>query len=126
MFMHGFWRWVLSVLIAFGLGTTAGSGSPADSELQQKVQDHMDVITDEAAGIVDDVAEAAQDKWDKAMDSEKAKKVKDFVNDVDEVVNNTIDDIQEHFGPESGASPVEEIESAVEEVESAAEEAEKA
>ena len=52
-----FFGWLLSVICAFSLGAGLRSDAPADSELQQKVQSHMDVIVDESAAMVDDVAE---------------------------------------------------------------------
>ena len=96
MFIKGFFGWILSLVLAFNVG--AGVGANVDPELKQKVSDHIDVIVDESAGIVDDVAEAARAKADELRDSDAAKSAEQFVNDVDEIVNNTLDDIDAHFG----------------------------
>ena len=69
--------WLLSLVLAFFAGASLEShkDEAADTELQQKVQGHMDVIVDEVAGIVDDVNE-------EVCDSEPAQKTKEFVDDV--------------------------------------------
>ncbi|MCR5160419.1 MAG: hypothetical protein K6C06_01500 [Lachnospiraceae bacterium] len=102
MFIKGFFGWILSLVLAFNVG--AGVGANVDPELKQKVSDHIDVIVDESAGIVDDVAEAARAKADELRDSDAAKSAEEFVNDVDEIVNNTLDDIDSHFGKDETAS----------------------
>lgn len=102
MFIKGFFGWILSLVLAFNVG--AGVGANVDPELKQKVSDHIDVIVDESAGIVDDVAEAARAKADELRDSDAAKSAEEFVNDVDEIVNNTLDDIDAHFGKDEAAS----------------------
>ena len=87
--------WVLSLIIAFslGAGVRSDNNTETNSELQQKVQDHMDVIVDEAAAIVDDVtAEIRQ--------NEHVQEAEAFAEDVKEIVNNTMDDIKSHFGTE--------------------------
>ena len=85
--------WLLSLVLAFFAGASLESHKveAADTELQQKVQGHMDVIVDEVAGIVDDVNE-------EVCDSEPAQKTKEFVDDVKEIAQNTADDIEAHFG----------------------------
>ena len=84
--------WLLSMVLAFFAGASVGNRTePADSELQQKVQGHMDVIVDEAAGIVDDVAEEARK-------NEHVQNAEQFVQDVREIAQNTADDIEAHFG----------------------------
>ena len=95
MFIKGFFGWILSLVLAFNVG--AGVGSNADPELKQKVSDHIDVIVDESAGIVDDVTEAARAKADELRDSDAVKSAEEFANDVDEIINNTLDDIDAHF-----------------------------
>ena len=90
MFGH-FFGWLLSVTLAFFIGANVGSDRPADSELQQKVQDHMDVIIDESAAIVDDVNEEMRNS-DVVQDAQK------FADDVKEIAQNTADDIDAHFG----------------------------
>ena len=87
--------WVLSLIFAFslGAGVRSDNNTETNSELQQKVQDHMDVIVDEAAAIVDDVtAEIRQ--------NEHVQEAEAFTEDVKEIVNNTMDDIKSHFGTE--------------------------
>ena len=83
-------------LLAFLLGYTLATGMKdkdpgTESELQQKVQEHMDVIVDESAAIVDDVMEEA--RKDECVQEAEA-----FVNDVNEIVDNTVEDIHAHFG----------------------------
>ena len=83
---------LLSLFFAFALGANYGQNKPvSDSELQRKVQDHMDVIVDESAGIVDDVIEEIQN-------NEQVKKAGEFVDDVNEIIDNTKADIKDHFG----------------------------
>ena len=95
MFIKGFFGWILSLVLAFNVG--AGVGANVDPELKQKVSDHIDVIVDESAGIVDDVTEAARAKADELRDSDAVKSAEEFANDVDEIINNTLDDIDAHF-----------------------------
>ncbi|MBO7710137.1 MAG: hypothetical protein J6S83_06690 [Lachnospiraceae bacterium] len=90
--------WLLSLVLAFFAGASIGSGSEraADSELQQKVQDHMDVIVDETAGIIDDVTEEVRN-------NEHVQEAEQFVEDVKEIARNTADDIDAHFGKQDVA-----------------------
>ena len=74
---------------------------PADNELQQKVQDHMDVIVDESAAIVDDV-------MDEVRKDKHVQEAEEFHEDVKEIVNNTMDDIHEHFDEEETENLLEE------------------
>ena len=100
--MSTFWAWLLSLILSFGAGATVGRNYEPDTELEQKVQGHMDVIVDEAAGIVDDVSEAARDRREtlesELKDSETYKKAEEIVNDVQEIADNTAADIDAHFG----------------------------
>ena len=100
--MSTFWAWLLSLLLSFGAGAAVGRSYEPDTELEQKVQGHMDVIVDEAAGIVDDVSEAARDRREtlesELKDSETYKKAEEIVNDVQEIADNTAADIDAHFG----------------------------
>lgn len=110
---------VLLFLFAFSLGAgMSGDTKPADSELQQKVQEHMDVIVDESAAIVDDVMEEVRK-------DERVQEAEQFVNDVREIAQNTADDIDAHFGEKATeeAQPEEAVEEteAAEEVEAASE-----
>ncbi len=100
--MKTFFLWILTVFFSFGAGASMGRDYEPDTELEQKVQAHMDVIVDEAAGIVDDVSEAAEEKREtvesEIKDSEGYKKAEEFVNDVQEIADNTKADIEAHFG----------------------------
>ena len=83
---------IITFIVAFILGAGYGQDKPAaDSELQQKVQAHMDVIIDESAGIVDDVMEEVRQ-------DERVQKLEDFASDVNEIAENTKADIDAHFG----------------------------
>ena len=83
--------WLCSVVFAFSLGAHAANPSPSDSELKQKVRDHIDVIVDEAAGIADDVAEEIRN-------DERGQEAAEFADSVKEIVDNTRQDIEDHFG----------------------------
>ncbi len=88
-----FLGWLLSLIFAFnlGAGTVRSTSTATDSELKQKVQEHMDVIVDESAAMVDDVlAEIRQD--------EHVQKAEEFAQDVREIVDDTAQDVQDHFG----------------------------
>ena len=101
MFQH-FMAWILSVMVAFGFGYSVRSGaSETDSELKQKITQHMDVITDEMAGIADDLSDAADAKFQEFRQREDVQKVEGVLQDVEEIVNNTVDDIHEHFDPQT-------------------------
>ena len=89
--------WLLSIVVAFSLGAGVRTDREPNSELQQKVQDHMDVIVDEAAAIVDDVTEELRQ-------NEHVQEAEAFAEDVKEIVNNTMDDIKDHFGTEESVS----------------------
>lgn len=104
-----FLAWVLSLFFAFNLGAqTEKNPSLSDSELQDRVQKHLDVIVDESAAIVDEVAgEIRNDPLVK--DAEK------FVQDVQEVAEETMDElnqvventkerVQDKFGPKEEPS----------------------
>ena len=97
--LGGLLKQILTFIFAFSLGASMAQDKPADSELQQKVQDHMDVIVDESAAIVDDV-------MDEARKNEHVQKAEQFANDVNEIVDHTIEDIHEHFGPEEETEAV--------------------
>ncbi len=98
-------------LLVFLLGISVGFGASGrheetDSELTQKVQDHMDVIVDESAAIVDDVMEEARK-------DERVQEAEEFVNDVNEIINNTKQDIEDHFGEDETESVTESVTEAV-------------
>ena len=92
--------WLCSVVFAFSLGARAADPKVSDSELQQRIRDHMDVIVDEAAGMADDIAEEIRN-------DERVQQASEFVDDVREIVQNTKDDIQDHFGTPSEEGAVE-------------------
>ncbi len=100
--MKAILAWILSMFLSFGAGVSTGRDYQSDTELEQKVQAHMDVIVDEAAGIVDDVSEAARSRREtlesELKESDKYKKAEQFVNDVQEIADNTAADIEAHFG----------------------------
>ncbi|MBQ8161883.1 MAG: hypothetical protein IJ083_14220 [Clostridia bacterium] len=97
--MLKFLGWLCSVVFAFSLGTSVGTPSETrvDSELKQKVRDHMDVIVDETAAMVDDVV-------DEIRQNEHVQNAEAFVEDVQEIIENTADDIRAHFGTEEEAA----------------------
>jgi hypothetical protein len=98
--------WLFSVIFAFNLGAGVNSDQPADSELEQKIRDHMDVIVDETAAMVDDVT-------DELRKNEKVKEAEDFVNDVQEIMDNTKKDIDAHFGTQETTEEAVETEETV-------------
>jgi len=113
--MGHFLGWLLSVCLAFFAGESVGSRkAEPDSQLQQKVQEHMDVIVDETAGIIDDVSEEVRN-------NEHVQNAEQFVDDVREIAQNTADDIDAHFGTGEEAADTEAVTEAV--TEAAAEEA---
>lgn len=102
---------LFTFIFAFSLGASWNAPDrKTDSELQQKVQEHMDVIVDKSAAIVDDVVEEIR-KDERVQDAEK------FIDDVNEIVDNTKQDIHDHFGKEAETEevPVEALEEATEE-----------
>ena len=111
-----FWRvlsGIFTFIFAFNLGAAYNQPEEkTDSELQQKVQEHMDVIVDESAAIVDDVI-------DEIRQNEHVQEAEQFKDDVNEIIEDTVNDIHEHFGDEQETEeePVEAVtEEAVEEV----------
>ena len=96
-----FLAWLFSVIFAFNMGAGLSKESPEDSELKQKVRDHVDAIVDETAGLVDDVIEEVRS-------TEEVQKAEAFAEDVREIVNNTLDDIHEKFGSEEEEENAEE------------------
>ena len=93
----GLLKGFFTFIFAFMLGAGFAQDKPAaDSELQAKVQEHMDVIVDESAAIVDDVMEEVRQ-------NEHVQEMQQFADDVNEIVDNTRNDIQAHFGTEETA-----------------------
>ncbi|MBQ3704821.1 MAG: hypothetical protein II888_00030 [Clostridia bacterium] len=106
-----FIAWLLSLLFAFNLGAgTVGTREETDDELKNKVQEHIDVIVDEGAAIVDDVTESIRN-------DERVKEAEEFVQDVKDVAEETLEDlnkvvedtkerVEEKFGaPEEAEAP---------------------
>jgi len=84
-----FISWLLSIILAFTLGAQSGTKTTeTDDELRNKVQEHLDVIVDESAAIVDEVTESIR-KDEKVQDAEQ------FVKDVQEVAQETLDDLNQ-------------------------------
>ena len=108
-----FLSWLLSIILAFTLGAQSGTKTTeTDDELRNKVQEHLDVIVDESAAIVDEVTESIRK-------DEKVQEAEQFVKDVQEVAQETLDDlnqvaedtkerIEEKFGPDDEAPETEE------------------
>ena len=71
----GLLKGLFTFIFAFALGVSAGRAKPADSELEQKVQEHMDVIVDESAAMVDDVVEEVRK-------NEQVQNAEEFAEDV--------------------------------------------
>ena len=94
--------WILSLFLAFTAGIVFPRNFANDEELKQKVNDHLDIIVDEAAAIVDDVTEAADVKKEELKkeieETDEYKEAKEFAENVKEVAGNTAADIDEHFG----------------------------
>ena len=109
-----FLAWLLSLFIAFSLGAnnSATQNTESDEELRNRVQQHLDVIADESAAIVDDVTESLRG-------DERVQQAEQFAKDVEEVARETWDDVsqaaedaktrvQEKFGKnETAESPAE-------------------
>ena len=109
--LGGIFGRILAFIFAFTLGAGFAAERPeTDSELKQKVQQHMDVIADESAAIVDDVLEEARK-------DEHVQKAQEFADDVSEIVDHTVEDIHEHFGPEEETEDLSETEVPEEETE---------
>ena len=110
--ISGFFGWLLSLVLAFSAGVSVGNRTeaPSNSELQQKVQDHMDVIVDESAAIVDDVT-------DEIRKNEHVQKAEEFADDVKEIAQNTKNDIEDHFGSKEAETEEEVPEEAAPEAE---------
>ena len=99
-----FLSWLLSILLAFTLGAQSGTKTTeTDDELRNRVQEHLDVIVDESAAIVDEVTESIRK-------DEKVQEAEQFIQDVQDVTRETMDDlnqvaedakkrIEEKFGP---------------------------
>ena len=102
--------WLLSMILSFGAGASFGRNYEPDTELESKVQGHMDVIVDEAAGIVDDVTESAKKRKEtlesELKESDEYKKAEEIVDDVKEIAENTADDIELHFSEDETETEV--------------------
>ena len=86
-----FLAWLLSVFFAFNLGAqTADSPKETDDELRNKVQEHLDVIMDESAALVDDVTDSIRND-ERIQDAEK------FIQNVQDVAEETLDDLNQVY-----------------------------
>ena len=81
--------WLLSLFFAFTLGAeTASQPRETDEELRNKVQEHLDVIVDEGAAIVDDVTEEIRK-------DERVQEAEQFIQDVKDVAQDTAEDLSQ-------------------------------
>ena len=100
--MKLFIAWILSLFLAFTAGIVFPRSLDGNEELKQKVTDHLDIIVDEAAGIVDDVSAAAEEKRESLKEdiqkTDEYKEAKEFADNVQEIAQNTAADIDDHFG----------------------------
>ena len=82
--------WLLSIILAFslGVGVRSDSGSATDEELKDRVQEHIDVIVDESAAIVDEVTEEMRK-------DERVQEAEQFVQNVKDVATETADEFQQ-------------------------------
>ena len=82
--------WLLSIILAFslGVGVRSDSGSATDEELKDRVQEHIDVIVDESAAIVDEVTEELRK-------DERVQEAEQFVQNVKDVATETADEFQQ-------------------------------
>lgn len=82
-----FLAWLLSLFFAFSLGANSTPATrETDEELRNRVQEHLDVIADESAAIVDEVTESIQN-------DERVQQAEQFARDVEEVAQATWDDL---------------------------------
>ena len=109
-----FLAWVLSLIFAFNLGAdSAATKKETDDDLRNKVQDHIDVIVDEGAALVDDVIDEVRSD-ERVKDAEQAVKdakeiVEETLGDAKQVVEDAQDRVEEKFGSgekETEATPV--------------------
>ena len=83
-----FLAWVLSLFFAFNLGAQGTRpDTETDEELRNRVQEHLDVIVDESAAIVDEVTKEVRE------DPQVQEAVK-FAEDVKEVAEETLEDLE--------------------------------
>lgn len=82
--------WLVTLVLAFTLGSDYGRNQPAretDGELRDRVQQHLDVIVDESAAIVDDVTEAVRQ-------NEHVQNAETFLQDAKDVAEETAEEVQ--------------------------------
>ena len=81
--------WLLSLIFAFSLGAeTAAPSRETDDELRTKIQDHIDVIVDEGAAILDDVSEEIRQ-------DERVQEAEQFIQDVKDVTEESLDGLKD-------------------------------
>ena len=79
--------WLVSLLIAFSMGAERGGKiAETDDELRARVQGHMDVIVDESAAIVDEVA-------GEIRSDERVQQAEQFARDAQEIASDTLTDL---------------------------------
>ena len=100
-------RGIFTFLFAFSLGAGMSTERTDNPELREKVQEHVDVIVDESAALVDDLI-------DEARKDERVQRAEEFLDDVEEIAQNTADDIEAHFGCDETEEGPEETELAEE------------
>ncbi|MBQ8073384.1 MAG: hypothetical protein IJ231_06440 [Clostridia bacterium] len=84
-----FLAWLLSLIFAFSLGAeSAKTPAETDDALRNRVQEHIDVIVDESAAIVDEVTTEIR-KDERVQDAEQ------FVQDVQDVADETLKDLNQ-------------------------------
>ena len=107
-FFRNLFAWFLSILMALGLisGVNPDTVVATATDIQQKVTENVDAMVDEAAAFADSVNAAVEEKVNEVRESEAGQKVEQFATDVREIVDNTAQDIQDHFGPEATEAPV--------------------
>ena len=106
-----FFAWLLSLIFAFSLGANSSvAPKETDSELRNRVQEHIDVIVNESAAIVDDVTESIRED-ERVQEAEKfVQDVKDVAQEtadgLNQVMENTKNSLQEKFGtPDATDAP---------------------
>ena len=105
------WAWILGILIALNVG--GAQPKETDDELRSKIQSHIDVIVDESAAIIDDVAESIrsnerlQDADQKLADA--AEVAQDTAAELEQVLESAGSRMRDIFGADECAEePAEE------------------
>lgn len=84
-----FLAWLMSLFFAFNLGAESTKApSASDDELKSRVQEHLDVIVDESAAIVDEVTESIRQ-------DERVQHAEEVLQDAREIVEETRDELEQ-------------------------------